>query len=40
LEIHVNNTRFVPPIVIPMGLALVFLCYFSVTSAHFMFSGP
>jgi hypothetical protein len=29
LEIHVNNTWFVPPIVIPIGLALAFLCYVS-----------
>jgi len=29
LEIHVNNTWFVPPIVIPIGLALAFLCYIS-----------
>ena len=28
-EIHMNNTWFVPPIVIPIGFALAFLCYIS-----------
>jgi hypothetical protein len=29
LEIHVNNTWFVPPIVIPIGFSLAFLLYVS-----------
>ena len=29
LEIYMNNTWFVPPIVIPIGLALALLCYVS-----------
>jgi hypothetical protein len=34
LETYVNNTWFVPPIVIPIGLALAFLCY---VSARYVF---
>ena len=29
LEIDMNNTWFVPTIIIPVGLALAFLCYVS-----------
>jgi hypothetical protein len=29
LERHMNNTWFVPPIVIPIGFALALLCYVS-----------